>query len=147
MAKTTRALSGAAKDAFFDRVVEREHLDAHVSSRLVGRLKGSVSQVRVRTGDEAMQAPELIAAVVAVHDDEPPFDPFTPNVIVVLRTQGREAALAELGKVRGIENLRLLAREQQLSIGSELATELEVREAIVHAGERRIANRRAAATA
>ena len=144
MAKTTRALSGAAKDAFFIRLVEGEHLDAHESARLIGRLKSAVAQVRVRIGDDIVLASSASAQVDGIVD-EPPFDPFSPNVIVVLRTKGRDAAVAELGKIRGIENLRLLAREQQLSVPSELTTEAEISEAIVLAAERRVANRRAAA--
>jgi hypothetical protein len=74
------------------------------------------------------------------------FDPFTPNVIVVVRKSGRAAALAALNAIASLDDLRLLAREQRLSIASGLQEPTEVRAAIVAAAERRIANRMAAAS-
>jgi hypothetical protein len=74
-----------------------------------------------------------------------PFDPFALNVVVVLRTAGRDAALAALKQIEDCANLRLLAREQQLSVGTDVASAAELSAAIVAAAERRIANRRAAA--
>jgi hypothetical protein len=75
-----------------------------------------------------------------------PFDPFSPNIVVVVRKSGRAAALAALDAIDSLDNLRLLAREQRLSVGADLATTAEVRAAIVTAAERRIANRMAAAS-
>lgn len=74
-----------------------------------------------------------------------PFDPFAINVIVVLRTEGKDAALEALNAVADAENLRILAREQRLSVDEDLATPEALSAAIVAAAERRIANRRAAA--
>jgi hypothetical protein len=67
-------------------------------------------------------------------------------VIVVFRTLGRDAALAELHAIEDVECLRLLAREQRLGIASDLANAADIRHAIVAAAERRVANRRAAAS-
>jgi hypothetical protein len=67
-------------------------------------------------------------------------------VIVVVRKSGRDAALAALETIDGVDNLKLLAREQRLSISPDLETAADVRAAIVTAAERRIANRMAAAT-
>lgn len=74
------------------------------------------------------------------------FDPYSPNVVVVFRTRGREAVLEELTSIDDIACLRLLAREQQLGISHDLDEAAEIRLAIVAAAERRIANRRAAAS-
>lgn len=74
----------------------------------------------------------------------PVFDPYSPNVIVVLRNLGRAEVLAALGTIAAPDDLRCLAREQQLGIPQELATTDEIRLAIVAAAERQIANRRAA---
>jgi hypothetical protein len=65
---------------------------------------------------------------------------------VIVRKQGRNVALAALEAIESIENLRLLAREQRLSIGEEHGTAADIRAAIVTAAERRIANRMAAAS-
>jgi len=75
-----------------------------------------------------------------------PFDPFSPNVIVVLRKSGRDAVLAALGAIDSPDNLRLLAREQRLTISADASSLAELRDAIVKAAERRIANRMAAAS-
>ena len=73
------------------------------------------------------------------------FDPFSPNVVLIVRQSGRGAALAALAAIDGIDKLRLLAHEQRLSINAELSSPAELRAAIVAAAERRIANRMAAA--
>jgi hypothetical protein len=75
-----------------------------------------------------------------------PFDPFSPNIVVVVRKSGRAAALAALDAIDSVDNLRLLAREQRLSVGADLLSAADVRAAIVTAAERRIANRMAAAS-
>lgn len=145
MAKTTRALSGAAKDAYFKVTLESEAgLDRAISGRLLDTLKASVSQVRVRL-DRVSRWPETVSGGVDRETAEAePFDPFTPNVILLLRTSGRDAVLAALRTISA-DNLRSLAREQQLSIGGDLSTADEIREAVVTAAERRVANRKAAA--
>lgn len=73
----------------------------------------------------------------------PCFDPYSPNVVLVLRKSGREAALLDV--IENVENLRLLAREQRLNVGGDVASPAEMRLAIIVAAERRIANRMAAA--
>lgn len=75
-----------------------------------------------------------------------PFDPFSPNIVVVVRKSGRAAALAALDAIDSLDDLRLLAREQRLSVSADLLSAAEVRAAIVTAAERRIANRMAAAS-
>lgn len=87
----------------------------------------------------ATEAPPVAAASL-------PFDPFSPNVIVVLRKAGRDAVLAALGAIGSADDLRLLAREQRLSVAAELESAAELRAAIVTAAERRVANRMAAAS-
>ena len=67
------------------------------------------------------------------------------TVVVVVRTSGRGAALAALDAIDSLDNLRLLAREQRLSVGNDVSSVAEMRAAIVTAAERRIANRMAAA--
>ena len=74
-----------------------------------------------------------------------PFDPFSPNIVVVVRKSGRAAALAALDAIDSLDNLRLLAREQRLSVSTDLASAADMRAAIVTAAVRRIANRMAAA--
>jgi hypothetical protein len=88
--------------------------------------------------DAAPAAPTATAPAEA-------FDPFSPNVVVVVRKAGRAAALAALGAIASVDNLRLLAREQRLTVAADVSSAADIRVAIVSAAERRIANRMAAA--
>jgi hypothetical protein len=168
MKKETRALSGASQDAYFRRVLkDNAHLTAEERDRLLRKLRQEVAQVRVRVeprkegaassrpavpqeepaapasappfaSDAAPAAPTVVAPAEA-------FDPFTPNVVVVVRKAGRAAALAALGAIASVDNLRLLAREQRLTVAADVSSAADIRVAIVSAAERRIANRMAAA--
>jgi hypothetical protein len=163
MRKKTRALSGASQEAYFRRVLKAHSglspLDRDV---LLRKLRREVAQLRVRlepkadpeipavAGEPALAAAQATPSPPAAARKgkppvTPPFDPFTPNVIVVIRKSGRATALAALEAIESLDNLRLLAREQRLSIGADLETAADVRAAIVAAAERRIANRMAAA--
>jgi hypothetical protein len=153
---STRMLSGAAQDAYFRRVLKSHPaLSAEERDRIVRRLRLEVSQLRLRaTATEdaapAVQAPPTAGGEPPSIPEGPPstvpFDPFLPNVVVMLRTSGREGALAALAAIENVQDLRLLAREQRLSIAAALGSASEIRAAIVAAAERRIANRLAAAS-
>jgi hypothetical protein len=151
--KNTKALSGASKDAFLRRTLKDETaLTDEVRARLTRRLQETIASLRVRTGADDDDLDDVTAA-----DTSPPaatvapelpaaaFDPYSPNVIVVIRKIGRESALNQLMAIENVDNLRLLAREQQLSIDPDLAAPDAIRDAIITAAERRIANRKAAA--
>jgi hypothetical protein len=149
MAKKTKALSGASQDAYFRRVLKTHpNLSAEDRDCLVRRLREDIAQLRLRTA-VPRDAEELAAATIVPPQPAsaaPPFDPFSPNVIVVVRKSGRAAALAALETIDSAENLRLLAREQRLVVPADQASPTELRAAIVTAAERRIANRMAAAS-
>lgn len=102
------------------------------------------SKLKVRgAAGKGATAPQSATAAPSARSRES-FDPFSPNVIVVLRKSGRERVLEALAAIRETDHLRLLAREQQLGIAQDLETADEIRIAIVTAAERRVANRRAA---
>lgn len=154
MAKKTRALSGASQDAYFRRVLKTQPgLSAEERDRLVVRLRHDIAQLRLRT--QARAEPEVCAEPAAPPQAPPPptvvapaaapFDPYSPNVILVLRKSGRDAALAALGAIESSDHLRLLAREQRLAVPADLIVAADLRAAIVSAAERRVANRMAAA--
>jgi len=165
MRKKTRALSGASKDAYLRRVLGAfPELSPDARRALLSRLREEVAQLRVRV--EFLGAPagkadtvphgnaasrEQPPALIAAQEDgptapaRPAFDPFTPNVVVVLRRGGRRAALQALEAIESAEHLRLLAREQRLNVGVDVSSVADLRVAIVAAAERRVANRLAAA--
>ncbi len=101
----------------------------------------SVAEPPALLADPPAPVAEPLAAIAPE-----PFDPFSPNIVVVVRKSGRAAALAALDAIDDPDNLRLLAREQRLSVGADVASAVELRAAIVTAAERRIANRMAAAS-
>ena len=146
MAKKTKALSGASQDAFFRRVLKGyPKLAAEDRDQLVSRLRQDIAQVRLRTHARGhAEAPPVAAPTPA--SAKPPFDPFSPNVIVVVRQSGRDAAIAALSGIDSADDLRLLAREQRLPVPAEVSSAEDLRTAIVSAAERRIANRMAAAS-
>lgn len=168
MAKTVTSLTGTAKDAFLRRAVAKAapDLDPKLVARLAASLEREVSRlwVKTATGDAAIEAElsresagrpkaaPVLRRPTASATAAPPapvtasaeFDPYSPNVIVVLRKAGRDGVLEALRSIAEPDHLRTLAREQQLGIASELATADDIRLAIVLAAERRLANRRAA---
>lgn len=157
MRKKTKALSGASQDAYFRRVLKAHPgVSAEERDRIVRRLRQEVAQVRVRatarSDVDAMPPTEPVrSGAPATQTQDPPaagptFDPFTPNVVLTVRTSGRDQTLAVLAAIEGVDQLRLLAREQRLTIPADLASAGEIRAAIVTAAERRIANRLAAAS-
>jgi len=158
MKKETKALSGASQDAYFRRVLKAHpNLSAAERDRIVRQLREEVAQLRLRVkvpGDIAASPapPSTAAAQPAAAVPQPaagsaglPFDPYSPNVVVVVRKSGREAAVAALAAIDSTENLRFLAREQRLNVDADVLSAAEMRTAIVMAAERRIANRVAAA--
>ncbi len=162
MAKTRNPLSGAAKDAYLrQRLASAADSVPGSGEPLLERLQSEITRVWVRTSAladlAATAGPDIEPQSGEAEVGEPPpdvageacaaaFDPFTPNVVVVLRVSGREQTLAALGHITAAANLKLLAREQQLGIDPALDGVDELRAAIVTAAERRIANRRAAAS-
>jgi len=158
--RKTKALSGAAQDAYFRRAFKTHaNLADEEREQLLGSLKREIAQLRLRLEPLPRGTPPPKPATAApVHSQQETsagpqaaatsarFDPFSPNVVVILRTSGRAAALAALKGIDTEEHLRLLAREQRLSIGSDVVSLSDLRAAIVSAAERRVANRMAAAS-
>ena len=156
----TRTLSGAAQAAYLRRLLEAHgNVPAAAREELLGALAREIAQLRVRSpaADALVRRPRSSPtkrrAATGAQATRPPvpepigrdFDPFSPNVVLIVRQSGRGAALAALAAIDGIDKLRLLAHEQRLSINAEPSSPAELRAAIVAAAERRIANRMAAA--
>jgi hypothetical protein len=158
--RKTKALSGAAQDAYFRRLLKTQrNLSGAAREQLLRSFKREIAQLRLRREplpDALLPAPPATRSrQPATRTRSAPsdagavseaFDPFSPNIVVLLRTLGRAAALAALAAIDNPEHLRLLAREQRLSVAPDLTSLAELRAAIVGAAERRIANRMAAAS-
>lgn len=154
MSKSTRSISGAAKNTFLDGIVRSALGDDHAArERLLEELTAAVASLRIRVEAErgrkttrtvTLTPPGKAASNQPSAESDDDFDPYTPNVIVVVRTRGRDAALASLDSLTNERHLRLLAHEQQLGVPEGPLPLTELRQAIVAAAERRIANRIAA---
>jgi CRP-like cAMP-binding protein len=166
--RKTIALSGAAQDAYFRRLLKAHPgLGAEDRDRVLQRLRREIAQLQLRRepprqdasaptlstkAARASEAPALGTRADVSPRSDPltaaaaaPFDPFSPNIVVLVRTSGSAAALAALAGIDSEKELRLLAHEQRLSVRPDLSSLTELRAAIVAAAERRIANRLAAA--
>ena len=149
MTKPTRPLTGFAKDAW----IRRQVAEGGSPEDVTRRLQRGIASLKVREDEPSAGISDRHLANAAGDrtSDAPapdvlPFDPYSPNVVVVIRTKGVEAARAALAAIASAENLRLLAREQSLSIDAGVTEPADIAAAIIAAAERRIANRRAAAS-
>ncbi len=146
MAKPTRPLTGFAKDAWLKRQIAAGGSIAEITRRLqaeIASLKVRATHTAARVAIDTRSALDIGADAGS---DAQAFDPFTPNVVVVVRTRGAETARAALSAIPSVDDLRLLAREQRLAVEEGIADQPGLVAAIVAAAERRIANRRAAAS-
>ena len=96
----------------------------------------------------AAPSPQL-AAVPDDAGSDAPFDPYAIGLVPIYQREGAEGLSKKLAVIGSLDNLRKMARSQQVALPAELrgsdADIAEVRTAIVNAVGKRIANRRAAA--
>ena len=107
---------------------------------------------RARASPTAVPTPETPAqpSVTAPQDGgDVPFDPYAIGLVPIYQREGPEGLGAKLADIPSLDNLRKMARSQQVALPAELRgddADIEaVRTAIVKAVGKRIANRRAAA--
>lgn len=165
---STRPASGKKLRAHFANIMASEAtLPDDVRSRLVNRLSVYVSSARFRseppevhlkpvmpatseaTSDAATNATSSVASDGSTAKSDP-FDPYAFSVVALLSTEGEPALRKRLATAPDIVALKQLARAQRLSIARELLADADVTtetlvDAIVEAGEKRVANRMAAA--
>ncbi len=164
MVRQTKPLSGGGKDKFLRGLVETVGgVAPAVQNALVETLTGAIAEVRVRreaydrvrdrpvdlTSEQAPVAPRDVPA----RDPPPPpvaapstFDPFAFSVVAMLTKKGQPALLGALAKVDNTDDLRRLAEAQHLALDPDLTAIDDIRAAIVVGAERRIAERKAAAS-
>ncbi|MBV1692980.1 MAG: hypothetical protein KGP27_00805 [Hyphomicrobiales bacterium] len=175
MARTTRQLSGAGKDKFLRSLVARAASGSADPASIAEALAREITEVRVRRETwETLQAPsthmESAAPPAPIeHPDQttvahsqsagepaqpqepiaetaPHFDPFAFSAVAVLTRKGRPGLAQALDTIGRAEDLRRLAEAQHLVLPDGLADVALLREAVIAAAERRIAERRAAAS-
>lgn len=147
--------------ALAERVAERcvRHIDlllawdSHRAERHVEASPASSAaplsaarSVDARSAEPSPIVPPLRASPPVMPASMRPFDPYAFSVVVTLVKKGREALVARLSEIHSIEDLRQLANAQHLGVDPHLARVDDMRQAIVHGAEKRIAGRRAAAS-
>lgn len=166
--KKTRPLSGPALRKYVRDLVEADaEIAADPARRITETLVREVAEARIRLPipqrrrssgtpasdgkDRAITAPGP-ATETAVPDPaptpppEPAFDPYAFSAVAVMTREGRTGLLARLTDITSARNLRQLADAQHLALPAGLEDPAELRTAILAATERRIADRRAAAS-
>jgi hypothetical protein len=176
MARTTKQLSGGGKDKFLRGLVEAvRDLPAGAATRVSDALVDGITEVRVRRevweqlrNGEPVAAPVVTpaapkapkakdkAARAAPVDVVPPpaapatpqaaFDPFAFSAVALLTRKGKPALAAALDQIERAEDLRSLAQAQHLALDPAMTDVVAIRAAIVAGTERRIAERKAAAS-
>jgi hypothetical protein len=162
MAKATKSLSGASQTKYFRDLFGAEPgLSEASADHLLAVTEREIAHVRVR-----LPVPKRAKSTVA--GDVPPaaaqfkdraatdpvpgspanagFDPFAFSVIVILSKDGREGLEARLADIARPEDLLTLAKAQHIGLPEGLNDAAVIRRAIVTGAERRLANRKAAAS-
>lgn len=168
--KKTRPLSGPALRKYVRDLVEADaEIAAEPGRRITETLVREVAEARIRLpipqrrriaagpaadGRDRVIAPPGAGSADAVKDDqvpapaaeEPAFDPYAFSAVAVLTREGRTGLLTRLDGITSVRNLRQLADAQHLAVPAGVEDPAELRTAILAATERRIADRRAAAS-
>ncbi|MBU2532551.1 MAG: hypothetical protein KKB37_07410 [Alphaproteobacteria bacterium] len=102
------------------------------------------SQATASRGNNSVAAPPADAA-----STDAPFDPYAIGLVPTYQREGAKGLLARLQSIPSPDNLRKMARSQQVMLAADLRTpdaDIDaIRAAIVAAVGKRIADRRAAA--
>lgn len=168
MQRTTKKLSGPALDRYLTRFFAKEPgLAAEMAARLALRGRITFSSVRVRKIPLASPAPRTDAATAAPNPviPTPPkpvaappstapsadagFDAYGIGLVPTFQREGHSGLVARLAAVSSAENLRKMARAQQIVLPEAMrqgdVTVEVLRTAIADAVAKRIADRKAAA--
>lgn len=154
--KTAEALARAGHDAFSS--VRVKALSLARCRRPVSAISPGRNERAPRKPDTAgiakpAQSPAPPAPATPSSSEQPetsaPFDPYAIGLVPIFQREGADGLMKRLAEVASPDHLRKMARAQQVALPSELRKEgadaAAIRDAIVKAVAKRIADRRAAA--
>jgi hypothetical protein len=140
--------------AFFRAHIRRETpLDAEATEKLAAALTKAVNRMLV--WEMPNESPEAVAHtpktespidVQERHDRAENFNPYLFSALVALAKHGRDGLMLRLNEIESTENLRAFAEAQHVPVDESLDHADDIRNAIVAGVERRLADRKAAAT-
>ncbi|MBS0252864.1 MAG: hypothetical protein JSR78_17545 [Proteobacteria bacterium] len=157
MSKGKQLWPGDEMLSFFRAHIQREtSLDAETAEKLAAALTKSVNRMLV--WDLPADLPEPAAtpsppakieseiAVQERHDRAENFNPYLFSALVALAKHGRDGLMLRLKDIKTAENLRAFAEAQHVPVDASLKRTDDIRKAIVAGVERRLADRKAAAS-
>ena len=170
MARTTKQLSGGGKDKFLRALIAQEpEISKAAGARLGAAMAAAIADIRVRreaweaardavdassesaaiANAQPFAAPAMTHALPPAKPAEIPtaaFDPFVFSALALLTKNGATALSAKLSEISAGEHLHALAKAQHLSVDAAISDVGVLRTAILAATEKRLAERRAAAS-
>ncbi len=154
MSKGKQLWPGDEMLAFFRAHIRRETaLEGEEAERLAAALTKAVNRMLV--WEMPQEAPEekrktkkveVPAEAQDRHDRAENFNPYLFSALVALSKHGREGLMTRLQEIKSAENLRAFAEAQHVPVDASVKRTDEIRKAIVAAVERRLADRKAAAS-
>jgi hypothetical protein len=170
MARTTKQLSGGGKDKFLRALIATEtDIAPAAAERLGDTMAAAIADIRVRreawepTANAPVAPPSASVKPAALTKPAPAlaappspqtepapvaaaFDPFVFSALAVLTKKGAGELSARLTEITSVADLHALALAQHLTVDTSLTDATALRSAIVSATEKRLAERRAAAS-
>lgn len=164
MSKGKQLWPGDEMATFFRAHIRRETaLEDEAAERLAIALTKAVNRMLVR--EMPTDAPEAPAEEPAVearktrkataaapaeaqdrHDRAENFNPYRFSALVTLSKHGREGLMTRLQEIKSAENLRAFAEAQHVPVEASVKRTDDIRKAIIAGVERRLADRKAAAS-
>ena len=154
MSKGKQLWPGGEMLAFFRAHIRRETaLEGEAAERLAAALTKAVNRMLVwempeEPSEEKQETKKVEGPVEAQnrHDRAENFNPYLFSALVALSKHGREGLMTRLQDIKSAENLRAFAEAQHVPVDASLKRTDDIRKAIVAAVERRLADRKAAAS-
>ncbi|CAA2138291.1 hypothetical protein [Hyphomicrobium sp. ghe19] len=162
MSKGKQLWPGDEMATFFRAHIRRETaLEGEAAERLALALTKAVNRMLVR--EMPSDVPEALAEEPAVearktrkaaapaqaqdrHDRAENFNPYRFSALVTLSKHGREGLMTRLQEIKSAENLRAFAEAQHVPVEASVKRTDDIRKAIIAGVERRLADRKAAAS-
>jgi hypothetical protein len=138
MTKASILWPGDRMRSFFRAHILREtRLDSVAADNLADALTRATNRMLVWDAAPSVPVQDVTAEA---------FDPYKFSVMVVLAKQGKDQLLKRLGDIEQPKQLRAIAEAQHLAVADHLTSAEDIRHAMVVATERRLADRKAAAS-